>query len=488
MLKKLWAAVAIGAVAAASFIGTPPDASAAVDVYTTPGYHTVNGREWKTVCEKYSSVITRCRAEIKSSGEWKFNNLTYTPTTHRAWGENPLANPGFFTSEGRKWVTSCNDQWTGRNGCRSLIWDPQYNKWVFNNLVRLNSTPFPPSSFNMDSGKFATQFATTTLNKWRSATSDGYSGVIERGTAVTPTGTISAGRAKVSVNGATTWVTAKYLDITRPKPAPSKPGGSSSGDVSDSGSLGSGFLTTTQYATTALNMWNASTGKSFSRVIRTNTAVQTTGVVKSGRAEIAFNGSKKWMTAQYLTTRRPNTGPGPGPGGIGSGDTSLNRGWSSGLHKLNINATKVARHVWAVYPSIRTMYGWARRTTPDHPAGRAVDIMVPGWKTAAGNRTGWEMSRFYRAHADHFGISYIIFDQHIWSVRYDDKGWRKMGDRGNNTANHKDHLHINTYDDQKNASTLSQTGMDELGDIDVDDLGDVDMDELGDIDVEENFE
>ncbi len=506
MLKKLWAAVATGAVAASLFVGMPPAAKAAVDVYTTPGYHTVNGREWKTVCSQYSTIITRCRADIRSDVTWTFNNLTYTPTTHRAWGTNPLANPGFFTSEGRRWVTSCNDQWTGPNGCRSLIWDAQHEKWVFNNLVKLTSTPFPPSSFNTETGRFATQYATTRLNLWRSDTGENHSGVIERGTAVTPTGTITAGRAKVSVNGATSWVTAKYLDITRPKPepVPTKPDAGNTGGSSDSGSLGSGFLTTTQYATTTLKIWNAATGTGSNGVIRTGSAVQTTGVVDSGRAEIALNGSKRWLTAEYLTTTRPNNGPGPGPGGIGSGDKSLNRGWSSGLHMVNMNATKVVRHVWAVYPDIKTMYGWARRTTPDHPAGRAVDIMIPRWNTPAGNRTGWEMARFYRAHADHFGISYIIFDQQIWSVRYDSRGWRKMADRGNNTANHKDHLHVNTYDDRRSVSTFSQPGMDDLddievhdygdieghdhGDIDLHDLGDVDMDELGDIDVEENFE
>jgi len=38
----------------------------AVDVYTTPGTHSVNGREWRTTCEPYSQT-RRCRTEIKAT-------------------------------------------------------------------------------------------------------------------------------------------------------------------------------------------------------------------------------------------------------------------------------------------------------------------------------------------------------------------------------------------------------------------------------------
>ncbi|GAB3816781.1 hypothetical protein GCM10028820_16620 [Tessaracoccus terricola] len=110
-------------------------ANAAVDVYTTPGEHTVNGREWRTWCENYSSTIDRCFTEIISGGKWVHNNITYLPVPRSWWGDNPLANNTRWTDDaGRKWRTECDTAVTGRNGCRSYTM--QSGKWVFNNMVR----------------------------------------------------------------------------------------------------------------------------------------------------------------------------------------------------------------------------------------------------------------------------------------------------------------------------------------------------------------
>ncbi|MFD0865520.1 hypothetical protein ACFQ06_06810 [Tessaracoccus lubricantis] len=134
--------------------------AAALDVYTTPGTHTVNGRQWRTSCSQYSPTIERCRTEIlatqitrdaagrfaQSTG-WAFNNLTYKPVAHELWGGNPLANPGEWTEGGRRWRTECGTAATGRDGCRSYIFGTAYtsaggrieavNQWMFNNIVRV---------------------------------------------------------------------------------------------------------------------------------------------------------------------------------------------------------------------------------------------------------------------------------------------------------------------------------------------------------------
>ncbi len=144
------------------FIATPTGATPpTVDVYTTPGTHHVNGRDWKTTCEKYSQT-TRCRTEIIATevklvnGKythvkgWTFNNLTYLPAPRTLWTDNPLATPGNHTVNGRQWKTECDNATTGRNGCRSYILATkikatpkgagtytytQNNEWVFNNIV-----------------------------------------------------------------------------------------------------------------------------------------------------------------------------------------------------------------------------------------------------------------------------------------------------------------------------------------------------------------
>lgn len=141
-----------------------PTPRPSVDVYSTPGYHQVNGRRWLTTCEPYSRTV-RCRTEVwatqvsltdgryvQTTG-WAFNNLTYQPLMTRAqWAGNPLARTGEFTSAGRRWRTECDTALTGRGGCRSFIWQPNRVAatrgpdgrwryavtpgWVFNNLVR----------------------------------------------------------------------------------------------------------------------------------------------------------------------------------------------------------------------------------------------------------------------------------------------------------------------------------------------------------------
>ncbi|GAB3816876.1 hypothetical protein GCM10028820_16870 [Tessaracoccus terricola] len=110
------------------------------DVYSIPGFHSVNGRWWHTTCEPYSQTI-RCRTEIWASTNgvqgWVFNNLTYLPFMTRAqWASNPLGVTGEWTAaDGRRWRTECDTAATGRNGCRSYTWATG-SGWVFNNLVR----------------------------------------------------------------------------------------------------------------------------------------------------------------------------------------------------------------------------------------------------------------------------------------------------------------------------------------------------------------
>lgn len=137
---------------------TPPSRG---DVYTTPGYQSVNGRKWFTTCEPYS-MTWRCTTDIwattiaytdgkfvKTTG-WSFNNLTYLPSARSNWVNNPLGYTGEWTStEGRKWRTECDTATSGGNGCRSYIlatvvestntggtWSyAMAQKWIFNNIV-----------------------------------------------------------------------------------------------------------------------------------------------------------------------------------------------------------------------------------------------------------------------------------------------------------------------------------------------------------------
>lgn len=359
MLKHAFATMAVAALTVAAAVVAPASAQAEVNVYTTPGRHTVAGRQWNTTCTQYDANIKRCRAEIKSGGKWVFNNLTYLAADRDVWFDNPLARPGYFTSAGREWLTSCNDDWTGKSACRSFI--KNGGKWVFNNLVYFTpgTADYPRFTFNQYSGRL-TAAATPSTRYWAMGEVPLYSNP-------------SGGAAKGTLaKGEATIITTRMLEE---------------------------------------------------------------------RSEVFHNGVFAWVPTYALITdgvEPPPAAPAPDDGG------SLNHGYSSGLDQVNANTKKVVRHVWANYPQIKTMYGWRRDSMPDHPSGRAVDIMLPSYKS--NNALGWEIAQFFRANASEFGVNYVIFDQHIWSVARNREGWRKMSSRGNDTANHIDHVHVNTYD------------------------------------------
>lgn len=246
-----------------------------------------------------------------------------------------------------------------------------------------------------------------------------------KGTIFDLTGVKENGMAQVIYKGAVRWVNAKYLTAVSGSTTPSPPDAPK---------------TSTRYATTVLNIWAAATGQSYSGEIPRGGELQVTGTVKNGRAEIVINGAKKWVTAKYVSTSKPASS---GSGASTGGGTSLNRGYSSGLDQTNANVQSIVRDVWNRYPQIKTMYGWRRDVTPDHPAGRAVDVMIPSYKT--NSALGWEIAKYYQAHASEYNINYIIFDQKIWSTARTKEGWRSMANRGGDSANHKDHVHINTH-------------------------------------------
>lgn len=178
VIKRIWAPVVAALVAGLGIVGTvasPAQADDGVNVYVTPGNHEVNGRKWRTTCEKYSTTVERCRAEIWAtqvrfvSGRyqevtgWVFNNLTYKPSPREQWKGNPLAANGvvegklsWTSTEGRQWKTECDTAETGRNGCRSYIMSKdivvktmtprtyeRVDRWVFNNIVQFSTTTAP---------------------------------------------------------------------------------------------------------------------------------------------------------------------------------------------------------------------------------------------------------------------------------------------------------------------------------------------------------
>jgi hypothetical protein len=147
--------------------------------------------------------------------------------------------------------------------------------------------------------------------------------------------------------------------------------------------------------------------------------------------QIVYHRAVRWVTAKYLSKARP--------AGTSPGTYTVEK-------NLQPNAIRLHRAARARFPQIKTYYGWRRASTPDHPAGRALDIMIPSYKTKSGRALGSQVAAWARANAKPLRIKYVIWDQRIWNIQRDREGWRFMASRGSDTANHKDHVHITVYD------------------------------------------
>lgn len=87
---------------------------------------------------------------------------------------------------------------------------------------------------------------------------------------------------------------------------------------------------------------------------------------------------------------------------------------------------------------VRTIYGVASRSTAsDHPLGLALDFMVYAEKAK-----GDAIAQLFINNPRVFNITYVIWQQRIWSAARANEGWRPMENRGSITANHMDHVHV----------------------------------------------
>lgn len=231
----------------------------------------------------------------------------------------------------------------------------------------------------------------------------------------------------VILGGQAAWVAARYLSLNGETPAaPSR------------------LSTTTAYTTTAVNL---RTGPSIDyriiRVLATNTAVELTGLTQGGFSQVSDAGQLRWISTSYLSSSPVTVAPPPsnvsGPAApTPDGSTSLTFGGSVGLTQLRETTKQVVYAVRANYPQITTMYGYRQDPLPDHPSGRAVDIMMP--RGANDQALGDQIAAYLQANANSLNIEYLIWRQRIWINGQ--SGWTWMADRGGVTANHYDHIHV----------------------------------------------
>lgn len=182
---------------------------------------------------------------------------------------------------------------------------------------------------------------------------------------------------------------------------------------------------TTRWATTDLDLRaTAAADAEVVGLLEEGTEVLVTGRVAGGRDEVAIDGQSRWVTSGYLDDEAPSA--------LGSGTCTT----SSTPSGVTANIAALHEAVCAAWPQITDFGG--TRTDGDHGRGLALDIMVRG-------DLGWEIAESIRANYTEWDVNYIIFEQQIWSVDRASEGWRPMEDRGSDTANHNDHVHVSVY-------------------------------------------
>ncbi len=102
-----------------------------------------------------------------------------------------------------------------------------------------------------------------------------------------------------------------------------------------------------------------------------------------------------------------------------------------GLGRVKPHVRDATRFLSCLYDE-PTVIGVARRSRhSDHPGGRAVDLMVRGDR-------GDRLAECALENQDELGINYVIWKQRV----NHGNGWKRMSDRGGDTANHYDHVHV----------------------------------------------
>lgn len=277
--------------------------------------------------------------------------------------------------------------------------------------------------------------------KFRSVT------VLDRGSEVETTGVTSNGYSQIVYDDELRWVSTRYLSLSEPEaPASEQPSvtatASDTADVPKPSTAALPETVGTRYATVSLALRGEPDPSSRSYgTAPAGASLDITGNESNGMAEIVWQGTVRWVTARHLSDTPPSNDRDTSADTSDTPPSTSDSG-SSGTSKFNLpgltpNAQHLLGQIEREFPEVNTIYGVREDPLPDHPSGRALDVMVYN-DTDLGNR----VANWTQENATELNVDYVIWNQRIWSVARQGEGWRYMADRGSATANHHDHVHI----------------------------------------------
>lgn len=108
--------------------------------------------------------------------------------------------------------------------------------------------------------------------------------------------------------------------------------------------------------------------------------------------------------------------------------------------RMQLNGARGMRTVAAKFPEVRAIGGHRPHDPyPYHPEGRAIDVMIDNYATPEGKPVGDAVAQYFIDNAGHYEVADVIWRQSIWLPG---SGWSVMQDRGSDTENHMDHVHV----------------------------------------------
>ncbi len=233
-------------------------------------------------------------------------------------------------------------------------------------------------------------------------------GDLSAATQIGLTGRHSGSYSEVIVDGKLAWVLTGYLKPSEQAPTVTLPV-----------SIGLRYINATD-----VNVRKAADVESTKlATLARSTVLQATGPTKNGYTQVIFSGGLAWVASQYLSTTKPAASLG-----------------STSLDKLKATAKAAVPVVREKFPQIKTIYGWRASSaySSDHPNGRAIDVMIPSYKS--NKALGDKIAQYFIDNHKALKVKYVIWRQRNYTIT---RGkWVHMADRGGDTANHYDHVHV----------------------------------------------
>lgn len=161
------------------------------------------------------------------------------------------------------------------------------------------------------------------------------------------------------------------------------------------------------------------------------------------QADKWFKEMKNWTAGSKA--QAAGTAPSSGEGeAIAGGSVTGQKKKKLPLGDVKPHVQEAAEVIHDEYDGITGVGGYrsggSSRDPNGHPAGLAVDFMVPLNKD--GRALGDDIAKFVIDNHKALNVKYVIWYQRIYNVERPDDGWRDMDDRGDDTQNHKDHPHV----------------------------------------------